>query len=110
MGVTVDGVDVQVTQDLNKQDVIFYAQVLTGSTTITPTSGKRMKVVKAQVLQKPDNSTFNLVTLSFTSTGNFVTGWVYSDSSECTGDVNEALTITLSTTDPVSVNIRYKEY
>lgn len=109
---TVDGVEVYRSyQDFNRQAASAYAQVLTASTTLTPSTGKRIRVLKAQVLQNPDNATANLVTLSFASSiGAFVTGWVFSDSNEWTGDVNEALTITLAGSNPVSVNLRYKEY
>lgn len=110
MSEIVDGRPVYTMQDLNKQDALPYAEVLTGSSSITPTAGKRIKVLKAQVLQNPANETCNLVTLSFASVGDFVTGWVFSDSTEWVGDVNEALTITLSGSQQVSVNIRYKEY
>lgn len=97
------------TVDNNKQDVMFYAQVLTSSTTLSPSAGKALKIVKVQVLQNPDNETSNRVTLGFTSTGDFFTGWVVSDSSEVIGDVDEDLTITLASSAPISVIMRYKE-
>lgn len=105
-----DGREIYTTQDLNKQDAIPYAEVLTADDTITPTAGKRIVVLKSQVLQHPANETFNLVTLGFASVGDFVTGWIFSDSTEWVGDVDEDLTINLTNTDPVSVNIRYKEF
>lgn len=95
--------------DPNKQDALPYAMILTGSATITPSTGKKIKLLKAQVLQSPANDTYNTVTLNFASLGNVVTGWAYSDSNEWIGAVNEALNITLSGIQPVSVNIRYKE-
>lgn len=106
----IDGVlETQPIADVNKQSVLYYAQVLTSSTTITPTSGKKIKLVKMQVLQNPDNETANRVTLGFTSTGDFFTGWVGSDSSEVIGDTDEDLDITLASSAQVSVMLRYKE-
>lgn len=93
----------------NTKSVKYYAQVLTATTTLTPTSGKKIKLVKMQVLQNPDNSSANQVTLGFVSTGNFFIGWVGSDNAEVTGATNEALDITLANAQPVSVLIRYKE-
>lgn len=95
--------------DANKQDTLYYAKVRSASDTITPSAGKRIKLVKAQILQSPDNETYNLVTLSFVSTGDFFTCWAGSDSTEVIGDTDEDLTITLANANPVSVNIRYKE-
>lgn len=95
--------------DPNKEDAIPYAEVLTASTTITPSSGTRIQLLKSQVLQNPDNASANLVTLSFVSTGDLVTGWAFSDSNEWVGEVDEDLNITLGGSNPVSVNIRYKE-
>lgn len=97
------------TLDNNKQGVLYYAEVLTASTTLTPTAGKRLKIVKMQVLQNPDNSSANQVTLNFTSTGDFFTGWAGADSSEIIGAVDESLNITLANTQQVSVMLRYKE-
>lgn len=95
--------------DLDKQGVMAYAQVLTSGDTITPASGKRLKIVKSQILPDPVNTSYNLVTLSFVSIGNFFTCWAGSDSSVWIGAVDEALTITVSSSDNVSVNIRYKQ-
>jgi hypothetical protein len=95
--------------DPNKRDALPYAEILTSSATITPTSGKRIKLLKAQVLQSPANESYNVVTLNFSSLGDLVTGWAYSDSNEWIGNTNEALNITLANANPVSVNIRYKE-
>lgn len=95
--------------DANKQSVLYYARVLTASTTLAPTLGKKIKLLKMQVLQSPDNTTANQVTLNFTSTGDFFTGWVGSDSSEVIGATNEALNITLGSSSPISVLLRYKE-
>jgi hypothetical protein len=104
------GTDPWLIIDEDKQDTLAYAKVLTSGDTITPTTGKRIKVVKSQILQNPGNSTFNLVTLSFSgSIGDFFKCWVGSDSSVWVGDVDEALTIGVSGSDQVSVNIRYKE-
>lgn len=106
----IDGeLETQPTVDKNKQDVLYYAEVLTGSTVLTPTSGKAIKLVKMQVLQNPDNETANRVTLTFASTGDFFTGWVGSDSSEVIGDIDEDLSINLTSAAPVSVMLRYKE-
>ena len=66
--------------DANKQSLTYYAAVLTSGTTVPPTSGKKIKLVKMQVLQNPDNTSANQVSLGFTSTGTFFTGWVGSDS------------------------------
>lgn len=93
----------------NTKSVKYYAQVLTASTTLTPTAGKAIKLVKMQVLQNPDNSSANQVTLGFVSTGNFFTGWVGSDSSEVIGATNEVLSITLANSQAVSVLLRFKE-
>lgn len=93
----------------NTKAVKYYAQVLTSTTTLTPTAGKAIKLVKMQVLQDPDNSSANQVTLGFVSTGNFFIGWVGSDNAEVTGATNEVLNITLSNSQPVSVLLRYKE-
>lgn len=110
MATRYDGeLETQPTVDKNKQGVLYYAEVLTGSTVLSPSAGKAIKLVKMQVLQNPDNETANRVTLSFASTGDFFTGWVGSDSSEVIGDVNEDLTITLATTAQVSIMLRYKE-
>lgn len=91
------------------QASIPYAQSLTADTTITPTAGKRIKVEKMQVMQNPDNTTSTQVTLNFASIGNIATGWAFSDKTEWVGAVNEVLTIDLTGSLPVSVNIRYKE-
>jgi hypothetical protein len=95
--------------DPNQEDAIPYAEVLTATTAISPASGKRIHLLKSQVLQSPDNETANLVTLSFASTGDLITGWAFSDSNEWIGAVDEDLDITLGSSQPVSVNIRYKE-
>lgn len=93
----------------NTKSVKYYAQVLTATTTLTPTAGKAIKLVKMQVLQNPDNSSANQVTLGFVSTGNFFTGWVGSDNAEVTGATNEVLNITLGNAQQVSVLLRFKE-
>lgn len=95
----------------DEQDVLYYAQSLIADASITPTSGKRIEVIKVQVMQNPTNSGATQVTLNFPSVGDFITGWAYSDRPESLiGAVNEALVINLdSNGEPVSVNIKYKE-
>lgn len=95
--------------DINKQNALPYAEILTASATITPTTGKKIKILKVQVLQSPDNTVANAVTLNFASLGDIVTGWAYSDSNEWIGATDEVLNIVLGGVNPVSVNIRYKE-
>lgn len=100
--------DLQIYYD-DQQAELFYAESLTTDDTITPTAGKRIKVIKAQIMQNPDNTTSTRVTLNFVSTGDFLIGWAFSDKPDVVGDVDEVLTIDLTGSEPVSVNIKYKE-
>jgi hypothetical protein len=93
----------------DQKDILFYAKAITADDTITPTLGKRIKITKAQIMQNPDNSTSTRVTLNFVSKGDFLTGWAFSDKSDVVGEVNETLSIDLTGSAPVSVNIKYKE-
>lgn len=95
--------------DPNKRLAIPYSKIRTASDTITPSAGKKIKILKSQVMQSPDNTSANTVTLNFASLGDFSTGWAYADSNEWVGATNEVLNITLGNTQSVSVNIRYKE-
>lgn len=89
-----------------------YAQVLTASTTITPTTGKGIQLCWIQVVPNSDNSTANLVTIQLTISGTLTTIYnVYAlgRSAVFLGDVNTNLVITLANSQPVSVNLQYKE-
>jgi hypothetical protein len=108
--------DTQPIADVNKMDAILYRERLSASDTLTPSTGKRLKILKIQVIQSPDNSTANPITITMASqahtenaTGKIFDGWVGSDSTEVIGDVDEAATITAGNSNPVSVLINYKE-
>jgi hypothetical protein len=95
---------------------LLYRERLTSGDTLTPTAGKRLKIEKIQVLQHPDNSVANSVTIDMpsqihteNSSGNIFDGWTGSDTTEIIGDVDEEATITLGNSNPVSVMINYKE-
>lgn len=93
----------------DQQTSLPYSQALTASATITPSSGKRLKIEKVQVMQNPDNTSATKVSLNFASIGDFMTGWAFSDKTEWVGAVDEVLSINLTGSQAVSVNIRYKE-
>lgn len=95
---------------------LLYRERLSAGDTLTPTTGKRLKIEKMQVIQNPDNSTANPVTIDMPSqihtenpSGNIFDGWNGSDTTEIIGDVDEVATITLGNSNPVSVMINYKE-
>jgi len=100
------------TQDFFKTVLKPYAQVLTASTTITPTSGKGIQLCWVQVVPNSDNSSSNLVTIQMTIGGVLTTIYnVYAlgRSAVFQGDTNTNLVITLANAQPVSVNAQYKE-
>lgn len=108
--------ETQPTVNVHNQGMLLYRERLTSSDSLTPSTGKRLQIVKIQVLQNSDNETANAVTMTLSSqahtenaTGKIFDGWVGSDSTEIVGDVDEAVTITLASSAPVSVMINYKE-
>jgi hypothetical protein len=106
------GGNTQKIQDFFKTVLKPYAQVLTASTTITPTTGKGIQLCWIQVVPNSDNSTANLVTIQLTIGGVLTTIYnVYAlgRSAVFLGDVNTNLVITLANAQPVSINLQYKE-
>lgn len=113
----IDGeLETQPTVDVNKKSTLLYRERLTSDTTLTPESGKRLVIVKIQVLQSPDNETANPVTITMASQindnnadGAVFDSWVGSDSTEIIGDIDEEAVINLANSNPVSVMINYKQ-
>ena len=95
-----------------KYRLLPYAQRLTSSATITPTTGKRPQLVWAQVIADPDNASSNLVTISMTIGGaatDIYKVYALGRTAVFTGDVNTTITITLANSWPITVNIQYRE-
>lgn len=100
------------TQEVTKQDLIPYAEQLVASTVITPSAGKRIQLVWAQVIADPDGSAGNLVTIALTISTvltNIYKVYAVGRSAVFTGDVDEDLVITLENAQPVTVNLQYRE-
>lgn len=87
-----------------------FSEILTASTVITPAAGKYLTVYKLQVVPSPDNSSANPVTIKFTgASNNLFEGYAGGFWEPFSGAVNQALDITLTNAQPVSVTIHYKE-
>lgn len=99
----------QITNENTKLGLIPYAQQLTASTSITPTSGKKLEVVWCQVIADPDNSDGNLITIGFDGGSTLYKVYALGRSAVFTGDTDQALDITLENGQPVTVNIQYRE-
>lgn len=90
-----------------------YAQLVSasGNTDITPTVGKRIRVLWVAFVPSSDNATSNLVTISHPTTvvnlyvGYAMAHWQRFD----VGAVNEVLRINLANAQPVAVTIHYEE-
>lgn len=93
-----------------KYDLLSYNERLTASDTITPSTGKRIEVVWAQVIAKSGNSDDNLVTIGFDGAANTIyTVYALGRSAVFVGDVDQPLDIVLENAQPVTVNIHYRE-
>lgn len=102
----------QITNENTKLSLLSYAKIRTASDTIVPSSGKKIELVWCQVIPDSDNTESNLVTISMTI------GTVSTDiykvfalgrSAVFTGDTDENLVITLENSQPVTINIQYRE-
>jgi hypothetical protein len=109
----IDGIlETQPIKTMEQYELLPYAQQLTASDTITPTSGKKIQLVWVQIIADPDASAGNLVTLTMTI--NSVSTDIYKvyalgRTAVFTGDTNAVLSITLENSQPVTVNIQYRE-
>lgn len=86
----------------------FYSASLSAVATITPASGKSIKIYKVLVTNSSNNATFRNVTLASVSLGTFLQGEAIASSWNITLALNESLTITPAG-GTVYVNIQYKE-
>lgn len=93
--------------------VLAHAAVLNTSganTFITPSAGKSVRLHWVEFLPSSDNVASNLVTVSFVTSG--ITpyiGYAVAHAQTFTGAVNEPLTVTLATSEPVAVTVHYQE-
>lgn len=109
----IDGkLETQPTQEQSKVELLPYAKQRTTSDTITPTSGKKIRLIWAQVVPDPDGTAGNLVTISMTISGvltDIYKVYALGRSAVFTGDTDEDLVITLENSEPVTINIQYRE-
>lgn len=76
---------------------------------ITPGSGQRVVVYWVAFIPNSDNTAANLVTVKFaTSAINMYVNYAIAHSEIFTGAINEVVTVNLTNTQPVAVNIHYK--
>lgn len=85
----------------------YYSESLSAVDTITPSTGKAIRIYKVLVTNSSNNSTFRNVTLSSTSLGTFLQGEAIASSWRTTLATDEVLTIT-PTGGTVYVNIQYR--
>lgn len=97
------------TQEASKHDLLAYAEQLTSSASITPTSGKKLQIVWVQVVADPDGTAGNLVTIGFNGSSALYKVYALGRSALFTGATNQVLDITLENSQPVTVNIQYRE-
>lgn len=106
----IDGVlETQPTSSVEKYDLIPYAEELTSSATITPSAGKKIQVVWCQVIAKTDNTTANLVTIGFAGGSRLYRVYALGRTAVFTGVADQVLNIDLTNSQPVTVNIHYRE-
>ena len=90
---------------------IPYADRLTSSHSIIPTTGKRIRLIWVQVLPATiTNPTGNKVIIKFRTTSNIYSGEVVGHWDTFEGAVDEPLDITLANAEPVDVNVHYEEF
>lgn len=110
-GVGVTGIAADTFSPRYVDAVKSFAQQITTSTDITPTAGKRIRVLWVAFVPSPDNTTANLVTVSYPTTGKTLyvgyamAHWQRFDD----GATNEAVHIGLANTQPVAVTVHYEE-
>jgi hypothetical protein len=95
-----------------KYSLLPYAKERTASDTLTPSAGKRIQLVWVQVVPDPDGTAGNLVTISMTIGGVLTDVYkVYAlgRTAVFTGDTDTDLVITLENSQPVTINMQYRE-
>lgn len=95
--------------EATKNNLLPYAQQLTASASITPTAGKKIQVVWVQVIPDPDGTEGNLVTIGFNAGDTLYKVYALGRSAVFLGATNQVLGITLENSQPVTVNIQYRE-
>lgn len=97
------------TYDPNKYNLLSYAEQLTSSASITPTSGKKLQIMWVQIIADPDVTTANLVTIGFNGDSAIYKTYALGREAVFTGNTDQVLDITLENAQPVTINIQYKE-
>lgn len=95
--------------EATKSNLLPYAQLLTASGSITPSAGKSIQLVWCQIVPSSDNAAANLVTIGWASGATLYRVYALGRSAVFTGAINQVLNITLATSEPVTVNIQYRE-
>lgn len=95
--------------EVTKVGLTPYAEILTGPDSIVPASGKRVQVAWVQVIPNPDNTVANAVTVEFDGGQRLYSVYAVGRSATFTGEVDQALLLTPATSQPVSVNVQYRE-
>lgn len=84
--------------------------LLTTTTDITPTTGKKIRLLWLQALPNSDNDVANLVTVGFVGAAQALyCSYALSHWQMFDGAVDQALRITLANNRPVAVTVHYEE-
>jgi hypothetical protein len=79
------------------------------TTLVTPSSGHRLRVVWVSALPSPDNTAANRIRVRFDSSAPFYDGYAVGHWEPFDGPVDGPLIINMATSEPVAVNVHYRE-